>query len=111
MEMDHITAASQWFNLAASIAILAVMVRLWLRLPDFRFLYIAPALWAVYGLGFYILLLSGHLDNDAVLMLGAVHRSLAYILIFGGAWMLLDILTETDEENEEDDERVDPYDG
>ena len=90
--MEVITVGFQWANWSFSLAILAVMAGLWVKHPDFRYLYVAPLIWAVTGIVFYSAVLFFGFTGPGAELWSAVHRFLAYILILGGAvalWIIL----------------------
>ena len=91
--ISAITAGIQWVNAAGLLAAFVAAVIMYRRWPDLRGLLIAPGLWAAYGVVFYVLVFSGRLSAEGVLLWGAIHRALAVIMILGGLMALWAIVT------------------
>ena len=92
--MSSITAGFQWVNFIGSIAVLAFSIALAWRFPREKWLMFVPAMWAGYGVVFYAALLSGQLTADEVLLWGAIHRTLAVSMGFGGLWAMWMVLVD-----------------
>lgn len=62
------------------------------RWPIARALIVVPAAWSVFGIVFYLFVLTGRLSPTGVLVWGAIHRMLAALIILGvvaGMWAIL----------------------
>lgn len=62
------------------------------RWPIARALIFVPAAWAVFGVVFYVFVLTGRLSPMGTLVWGAIHRMLAALIIWGvavGMWAIL----------------------
>lgn len=105
-----LTAGIQLVNVAGMVAILAVGAYVWRRWPDARGLVLPPALWAGYGVVYYVLVLAGRLTSEALLLWGAIHRMLGIYMILGGLAALVAVLAVPDSPDDARDEE-NPYDG
>lgn len=105
--ISTVTAAFQVFSLTGSILILAVCAVVARRWRDVRSLLVFPALWSVYGVVFYVAVLTRQLSPQALLMWGAVHRFVAVIMVLGGVlalWAILAAPEPPEYESDLDDE-------
>ena len=81
--MSTITAGIQAFSIPGYIAIVVIAAVLWRRAPAIRGLLIMPAIWGMYGVVFYVLVLASAFTEEAYLLWGAIHRFLAMIMVLG----------------------------
>lgn len=90
--MAAFTVGIQVSSVIGYVVILFVAAVIWRKWPDMRGLIIFPALWSLYGVIYYGLLLAGRLTPDAVFLWGAIHRFLAMLMILGGVvtlWLVM----------------------
>lgn len=82
--MSAATVVSQVVNILGltAIVVLAVLFGHWWR--DLRPVLRFPLLWGLFGVVYYVLVLGGHLSPPAVLLWGAMHRTVAVIMVLNG---------------------------
>lgn len=98
-----LTMSIQIVGVAGYTAIVAIAVYLWRRWVVARALVVVPALWAAYGAIYYVLVLAGRLAGDALLLWGAIHRSIAMLMVLVGLIVLWLVMTAPPPEYHDDD--------
>lgn len=97
--MTTLLTVIQWLNVIGLAAIIVMAAALYRKWYETRYVLLPPVMWAAFGIVFYVMVLSGRLSADAVLLFGAIHRMLAVAMVFGGLVTLWAILEEDDDED------------
>lgn len=81
----------QWVVFVGWVIILVQCVIAWIQRKNDRYLIVAPVSWALYGIVFYVLVLTGVLPPGSQLAIDAssVGRLLEVILVFTAMFLLL----------------------
>ena len=82
----------QYINLLVMAVTVGACIYVAWRWPIARALIVVPVAWSVFGVVFYLFVLTGRLSPTGVLVWGAIHRMLAALIILGvvaGMWAIL----------------------
>lgn len=101
--METLTAGIQLVSVAGMVVMLALAGLVARRWPDARGLVIPPAMWAGYGVIYYLLVFFDRLTGEALLLWGAIHRMLGIYMVLGGMIALWAVLAAPMPEDADDD--------
>ena len=102
--MTIVTGIFQIGNLVGALVILTAIVLIARRWPDTRLLLGFPALWAVFGVAFYLLVFSDRMTAPALQLWSAVYRFVTMVMILASVVALWAIMTEPPDDIGNDDD-------
>lgn len=91
--MATATTIMQWLSIIGMVLIVVCCAWIVVRWRRLWFVAVAPLLWSVFGIVFYVLFMIGRLSTDRALLWSALHRAMAVALVLGTVVMLWIILS------------------